>query len=121
MDNNISFEYYKNFCLMNLDNIWAEFYSAFIKERGNKKIILDNKKDYFINFFEKFDEDWIDCSKEIYGEEYNTKIKSDIFKIIMNNLKKIIINSKMDINAYDNQYSSFNNLLLKLELKDLLK
>ena len=121
LQNNIPFEYYKHFCLINIDNIWAEFYSDFIKERGNKKIILDNKKDYFINFFEKFNEDWIDYSKEIYGENFNEKIKCDIFLLIMKNLKEKYINCKLDINSDADDISNFKRLLSRIELDQLLK
>jgi len=121
LQNNIPFAYYKHFCLINLDNIWAEFYSDFIKERGNRKNILDNKKDYFINFFEKFNVDWLDYSKKIYGENFKEKIKRDIFLIIMKNLKEECIKCNLDINSYPDNARSYKILLSKLELNQLLK
>jgi hypothetical protein len=66
---------------MQIDNIWSEFYSNFVKERGNNNIIFNNSKDYFVDFMLNFENDWSDFLKEIYGDNYQKKIETDITKL----------------------------------------
>ena len=110
----ISFEYYKNFNLVNIDNIWSEFYSEFIKERGNKKFVFDDKKDYFIDFLTKFEKEWPECLKELYNDK--NKIKADIIAMIIKNLKCVIIkNTEKSFN-----FNDYRKILSEIELKDLI-
>ena len=112
----INYEYYKNYTLANLDNIWSEFYSEFNKERGNSNFILNDKHNYFIDFLNKFEKDWPLALKEINQYNDQSKINADLFLITIKNLIKII-------NQKDaaNNYNIFKNLLSKIELSELLK
>ena len=112
----INYEYYKNYTLVNLDNIWSEFYSEFNEERGNSNFILNDKHNYFIDFLNKFEKDWPLALKEINQYNDQRKINADLFLITSKNLIKII-------NQKDaaNNYNIFKNLLSKIELSELLK
>ena len=118
MQYNIVYSYYKNFCLINLDNIWTEFYTNFIKERGNRNNILNNKEDYFLNFIEKIQIDWIDYLKELYTNNNNINLKNDLFSYAIKNIEEKY--KKYKIKNDINDINGFKNFLSKLELKDLI-
>ena len=106
IENSVSYEYYKNFTLMNLDNIWSEFYSKFISD-GNNNIILHGEKDYFKDFMEKFENEWPDYLKEIFNNEKIIKI--DIMAFVMKNLKNEF-NDENIINSGE-VYKTFNEMI----------
>ena len=118
--NSLNFNYYKNFVLIQIDNIWSEFYSNFVKTRGNKIDNFDEVKDYFINFLIKFENDWPKNLNEIYGSD-NDKIKTDIVNVAVKNIKKKIIEINENLFAPNIEYEIFNDLLTKLNLSDIIK
>ena len=117
----ITFEYYKNFVLINFDNIWSEFYSDFIKERRNVKLIFEDNKDNFVDFFTKFEKDWPECLREIYEHKDENTIKADIMTIAIQNLKDIIVKKKENSKDIIYDYNLFKSILLKLEFQDIIK
>ena len=120
LENNINFEYCTNFTLMQIDNIWSEFYSNFVKERGNNNIIFNYSKDYFVDFILKFENDWPNYVKEIYGVNYQKKIEADITKIIIQNLIKTFIQNKNNLDPI-NDYYNFKDSILKIKFSDVFK
>ena len=121
MEDDINFDYYKNFMLLKIDDIWSEYYSEFVKERGNHDIVLDNKKNYFIDFIEKFEREWPDYLKEIYTDNYEIKKDADITTLIMKNLKKEIINKNDNLNNILDDFENFENLLFSIKLEKLFE
>ena len=112
-------EYYKNFTLMQIDNVWSEFYSDFVKERGNKKIYFDCNKNYFIEFLDKFELEWINCMNDIYRND-NKKIKYDLMNIAIKNIKIKISNIK-SMNIVSDDYIIFRKVFENLKLRDIIK
>ena len=112
-------EYYKNFALMQIDNIWSEFYSDFLKERGNKNYIINQKKNYFADFLLIFGKKWINCMEEIYkGEEKIYDV--DLTNITIN---KLITKISYDINT-DNlleDYNNFKRIFETIKLSDIFE
>ena len=117
----LNFDYYKNFALIQIDNIWSEFYSDFIKERGNKINNFDYNKDYFLSFLIKFENDWPNTTKEIYGDDYINKIGIDIVNVAIKNIKNKISTINMKLDDPDEAYEKFNDLLVNLSLSDIIK
>ena len=111
-------DYYKNYALMQIDNIWAEFYSDFVKERGNKNVNF-NGKNYFAEFLNKFEKDWINCMKEIYSSD-EKKYKADITDFCIKKLKNKI---DYDINEDDlnGDFNRFSLILKNIKLSDLFE
>ena len=116
----LNFDYYKNFALIQIDNIWSEFYSNFIQKRENKIDIFDDNRDYFVNFLDKFENDWPNNINEIYGND-NNKMKTDIVNIAIKNIKNIIIKNNESLKDTNKGYEKFNELLTKLNLSDIIK
>ena len=121
LSTNISFEYYKNYTLMNLDNIWSEFYSDFNKERGNRNYIISDKNDYFVDFLRKFENDWLNCLKEIYKDNDKKKFDIDLILKAIKNIIEIIIRSNKNAKNGINDYKNFKDLLIMIQLSELLK
>ena len=119
LDDNKIFEYYKNFSLIQIDNIWAEYYSSFVKERNNNNSNFNSKKNYFVDFLNKFEQDWPECLKEIYGEKYLKIADFDLILIVIKKIKNII-NNKNIADDYNEDYNNFYNILINLRLSDIL-
>ena len=117
---NINYEYYKKFTLSKIDDIWSEFYSDLVKDR-NKEEKLDINKNYFIAFMEKFQNEWPNYLKEVYGENYEQNLKSDLISNIMKTLiNKINMKNNIFNDAY-NDYNSLKELLSKIKFENLFK
>ena len=119
---NANFGYYKNFIMINIDNIWAEFYSELIKSKKYINYINENnKKDYFIDFLIKLDNELSDCLKEIYGDKDKSIIEIDITKNAIKNLKNKMEQNIQKNNISPDNYNYFELLFEKLEFEDLIK
>ena len=116
---NQNLEYYKNLALMQLDNIWSEFYSDFVKERGNKIEKFNFNKNYFAIFLDKFEIEWINFMKEIYGNN-NNAFDVDLTKITIKNIKRKI-NTVVDTDGLIEDYNNFKNIFENLKLYDIIK
>ena len=114
-----NFEYYKNFVLMKIDDIWSEFYSDFVKERGNINLICNKNQNYFADFVNKFEKEWLNCMKEIYQND-NKKFEVDATNICLKKLKK-----KIDYDIKEDEFSKdFNNfkkIFENIKLSDLFE
>ena len=116
---NVNYEYYKIFTLSKIDDIWSEFYSDLVKERGYKNYNLNARRNHFIDFMEK--SEWPNYLKEIYGEDYRQQIKSDLIYNIMKNLKNEIIMKNNNFNDAFDGYNTFKDLLSKIKFENLIK
>ena len=117
----LNFDYYKNFALLQIDNIWSEFYSDFIKERGNKANNFDYERDYFVDYLIKFEKEWPDNMREIYGDDYEKLVKVDIVNISVKNIKNKIIENNIMLNKNKDDYKNFYDLLVGLNLLNIIK
>ena len=114
-----NFEYYKNYALMKIDDIWSEFYSDFVKERGNINLIFDIKHNHFSDFLDKLEKEWINCMKDIYQND-NKKFEVDVTNICLKKLKrKIDYDIKTD--EYFKDFNNFKKILENIKLSDLLE
>ena len=118
---NINYNHYKIFTLSKLDDIWSEFYSDLVKEREKKDEILDNKRNHFIDFMEKFLNEWPNYLKEIYVENYEMQLKSDMIISMMKTLKKEINLKHNYLNDAFDDYKCFKDLLSKIKFENLFK
>ena len=119
---NINFEYYRNFIMINLENIWAEFYSVLIKSKKYINYVIENsKKDYFIDFLIKLEKELSDCLKEIYGDKDKNLIEIDITKNAIKNLENKMEQSIQKNNISPDNYNYFKLLFEKLQFVDLIK
>ena len=120
IEENINYEFYKKFTLSKIDDIWSEFYSDLVKDR-NKEGKLDINKNYFISFMEKVQNEWPNCLKEVYIENYENNLKSDIIAKIMKTLKNEIYMKNNILNDAYNDYNCLKELLSKIKFEDLFK
>ena len=119
---NVNFEYYRNFIMINLENIWAEFYSELIKSKKYINYVNENsKKDYFIDFLIKLEKELSDCLKEIYGDKDKNLIEIDITKNAIKNLENKMEQSIQKNNISPDNYNYFKLLFEKLQFVDLIK
>ena len=118
---NINYEYYKKYTLSKIDDIWSEFYSDFIKDRGNQNEILDIEKNNFIDFMEKILNEWPNYLKEIYIERYEEKLKSDLIINVIKTLKNEICMRNNILNDAFGEYEYFKDLLSKIKFEQLFK
>ena len=120
LEESIHYEYYKNYLLLKMDDIWSEYYSDFIKEK--KKEYIDNETGniHFYQFLKKFEKEWIEYLKDIYLDDYQNKIKADIIVIIIKSIiQKIKTYSPFKKNKNFNK-GIFLSFLASLKLEDLL-
>ena len=112
-----NFEYYKNFALMKIDDIWSEFYSDFVKERGNKNLICNKNQNNFAIFLNKFEKEWINCMKEIYQND-NKKFQADVTNIC---LKKLIkkLDYVINVDELSEDFNNFKKIMENIKLSDL--
>ena len=112
-----NFEYYKNFALMKIDDIWSEFYSDFVKERGNKNLICNKNQNNFAIFLNKFEKEWINCMKEIYQND-NKKFQADVTNIC---LKKLIkkLDYVINVDELSEDFNNFKKIVENIKLSDL--
>ena len=119
---NANYEYYKNLILINIENIWAEFYSELIKYKKYIDYINeDNKKDYFFDFLIKLENELSDCLKEIYGEIDKNLIEIDVTKNAINNLRNKMNQNIVNVNITLDNYNHFKLFIDKLKFEDLIK
>ena len=108
--------------MINIDNIWAEFYSELIKSKKYISYINENnKKDYFIDFLIKLDNELSDCLKEIYGDKDKSIIEIDITKNASKNLRNKMEQNIQKNNISPDNYNYFELLFEKFEFEDLIK
>ena len=117
-DDSKNFGYYKNFSLNQIDDIWAEFYSDFEKERNNNTN-FNTKKNYFADFLNKLQNDWHESLREIYGEKCIKIAEFDLVYIVIKNVKNKIVKTNFAHN-YNDDYNNFYNILVNLKLSDIL-
>ena len=119
---NANYEYYKNLILINIENIWAEFYSELIKSKKYIDYINeDNKKDYFFDFLIKLENELSDCLKEIYGEKDKNLIEIDVTKNAIKNLRNKMNQNIVNVNITLDNYNHFKLFIDKLKFEDLIK
>ena len=116
---NQNMEYYKNYALMQIDNIWSEFYSIFVRERGMKDSNFDKNKNYFLEFLEIFEKEWFNCMKDIYSND-NQKYEVDLTNISVKNLKRKI-DCKINANELSQDFDNFKKILENITLSDIIK
>ena len=91
-----------------------------VKDR-NKDEKLDINKNYFLAFMEKLQNEWPNYLKEVYGENYEEKLKFDLISNVMKTLTNEIY---MKNNILNDAFSDFNyliDLLSKIKFENLFK
>ena len=120
LEESIHYEYYKNYLLLKMDDIWSEYYSDFIKEKKKEYIDKETGNIHFYQFLKKFEKEWIEYLKDIYLDDYQHKIKADIIVIIIKSIiQKIKTYSSFKKNKNFNK-GIFLSFLSSLKLEDLL-
>ena len=102
---------------MKIDDIWSEFYSDFVKERGNKNLICNKNQNNFAIFLNKFEKEWINCMKEIYQND-NKKFQADVTNIC---LKKLIkkLDYVINVDELSEDFNNFKKIMENIKLSDL--